>query len=142
MWTSAGPGPSSSSSKQWKSDGRVKIYNSVSARSPLTKSKKKKNREHSNISALTGSVPHKMAAALQSVSALARKLNPCLQTLCNQSSPLSHWFVSDAGKKLYMTRHISPPASDFLAYRTVILGFFNLNIKVRHEIREFLNANL
>ena len=42
MWASAGPGPSSSSPKQWKSDGRVKIYNSVSARSPLTKSKKKK----------------------------------------------------------------------------------------------------
>ena len=37
MWASAGPGPSSSSPKQWKSDGRVKIYNSVSARSPLTK---------------------------------------------------------------------------------------------------------
>ena len=42
MWASAGPGPSSSSPKQWKSDGRVKIYNSVSARSPLTKSKGKK----------------------------------------------------------------------------------------------------
>ena len=42
MWASAGPGPSSSSPKQWKSDGRVKIYNFVSARSPLTKFKKKK----------------------------------------------------------------------------------------------------
>ena len=41
-----------------------------------------------------------------------------------------------------MTRHISPPATDFLEYRTVVLGFFNLNIKARHEIREFLNANL
>ena len=41
MWASVGPGPSSSSPKQCKSDGRVKIYNSVSARSPLTKSKKK-----------------------------------------------------------------------------------------------------
>ena len=33
----------------------------------------------------------------------------------------------------------------FLAYRsnrTVVLGFFKLNIKARHEIREFLNANL
>ena len=53
--------------QQCKSDGRVKIYNFVSARSPLTKSKKEKiNREHSNIksagvSALTGSVPLKMA---------------------------------------------------------------------------------
>ena len=42
MWASEGPGPSSSSRKQCKSDGRVKIYNSVSARLPLTKSKKKK----------------------------------------------------------------------------------------------------
>ena len=40
MWASAGPGPSSSSPKQWKSDGHVKIYNSVRARSSLTKSKK------------------------------------------------------------------------------------------------------
>ena len=39
MW--AGPGPSSSSPKQWKSDGGVQIYNSVSARLPLIKSKKK-----------------------------------------------------------------------------------------------------
>ena len=37
MWASAGQRPSSSSPKQG-----VKIYNSVSARSPLTKSKKKK----------------------------------------------------------------------------------------------------
>ena len=29
----------------------------------------------------------------------------------------------------------------FFAYRTVVLGFFKLNIKARHEIREFLNAN-
>ena len=42
MWSSAGQGLSSSSPKQCKSDGCVKIYNSVSARSPLTKSKKKK----------------------------------------------------------------------------------------------------
>ena len=41
MWASAGPGPSSSSPKQSKLDASVKIYNSVSARSPLTKSKKK-----------------------------------------------------------------------------------------------------
>ena len=41
MWASAGQGLSSSSPKQRKSDGRVKIYNFVSARSPLTKSKRK-----------------------------------------------------------------------------------------------------
>ena len=39
-------------------------------------------------------------------------------------------------KKWYMTRRISPPATNFLQYRTV--GFFNLNMKARHEIREFL----
>ena len=77
IWASAGPGPSSSSSKQCKLDGHVKIYNFASARSPLTKSKKKKYREHSNIkssrvSALTGSVPHNMAEALQKESALIR----------------------------------------------------------------------
>ena len=76
MWASAGPGPSSSSPKQWKSDGRVKIYNSVSARSPLTKSKEN-YRERSNIksarvSALTGSVPRKMAEARQRISAIIR----------------------------------------------------------------------
>ena len=45
-------GPSSSSPKQRKSDGRVKIYNTVSARSPLTvrRTPRKKNyRECSNI---------------------------------------------------------------------------------------------
>ena len=62
-WASAGQGPSSRSLKPCKSDGRVKIYNSVSATSPLTKSKKKKYRERSNIklarvSALTGSLYH------------------------------------------------------------------------------------
>ena len=43
MWASVGPGPMARAgvqvltSKQWKSDGRVKIYNSVSTRLPLTK---------------------------------------------------------------------------------------------------------
>ena len=42
MWASAGQGPGSSSPKQCKLDGGVENYNFVSARSPLTKSKKKK----------------------------------------------------------------------------------------------------
>ena len=50
IWASAGPGQSSSSPyfvspKQWKLDGRFKIYNSVRARSPLMRSKKKINIE-------------------------------------------------------------------------------------------------
>ena len=63
-----------SSPKQWKSDGRVKIYNSVSARSPLKALLAQQYKECSNIksarvSALTGSVPRKMAAGLQKDSA-------------------------------------------------------------------------
>ena len=64
--------------KKCNSDGSIEIYNSISARWPLTKSKKNKNyRECSNIksariNALTGSVPRKMAEALQRVSALNR----------------------------------------------------------------------
>ena len=74
---SAGQGPSSSSPKQWILDGCVTIYNSVSATLPLTNPREKKYREHSNIksksvSALTGSVPPKMAKAQQNVSALIR----------------------------------------------------------------------
>ena len=42
MRASAGPGPISSSPKQWKLDGSVKIYNSLGARSPLTKSTNEK----------------------------------------------------------------------------------------------------
>ena len=42
IWAGAGPGSILSSPKQWKSDGLVKIYNSVSARSPLPNPRKKK----------------------------------------------------------------------------------------------------
>ena len=42
MAESLPPDPTPSAPKQWKSDGSVKIYKSVSARSPLTKSKKEK----------------------------------------------------------------------------------------------------
>ena len=83
-----------------------------------------------------------MAEARQRVSALITNRTHCLPTPCNQSYPLSPRFVSIAWKKRYMTRHISPPATKFLAYRTVVLGFFNLNIKARYKKREFLNKNL
>ena len=49
MWASAGPGPSSSSPKQWKSDSSIKIYSSVRERLPLKKSKKKTNMESTAI---------------------------------------------------------------------------------------------
>ena len=87
MWASAGQGQSSSSPKLWKSDGRVKIYSSVSARSPLTNNNNN-NRERSNIksasvSALTGSMPHKMAEELSS--SRHQELNLCRPTLGYQS---------------------------------------------------------
>ena len=81
MWASAGPGQSSSSPIQWESDGCVKIYNSCQREISTDEIQEKKNyRVHSNIksarvSALTGSVPRKMAEALQSVSALIRNRN-------------------------------------------------------------------
>ena len=43
-------------------------------------------------------------------------------------------------EKQYMTRCISPPATNFFPYRIVVLGSFKLNIKAGHEVREFLNA--
>ena len=80
MWASADTGPSSSSPKQWKSDGRYKISNSFSARSPMTKSKKKNYRKRNNISAcvsaMTGSVPRKMAGMTESFS-YHEESNPC-----------------------------------------------------------------
>ena len=87
MWAYVGQCLRSSSPKQWKSDGSVKIYNSVSERSPLTKSKKKNYRERSNIksahvSALTGSMSRKMAwcyQAFQNSSGIEPKLPNSLQ---------------------------------------------------------------
>ena len=73
IWASAGPGPSSSSPKQWESDGCVKIYNSCQREISTDEIQEEKNyREHSNIksarvSALTGSVPRKMAKVLQEI---------------------------------------------------------------------------
>ena len=52
MWESMGPLPRPKfkfSKKKRKLDDSVKIYNPVSARKLLTKSKKKNYREHSNI---------------------------------------------------------------------------------------------
>ena len=84
MWASTGPGPSSKSPKQRKSDGRVsKIYNSVTdcQREIATDEiqGKKNYRERSNmmmksarVSALTGSVPRNMAEAWQRNSAFIR----------------------------------------------------------------------
>ena len=50
------PGPKFKFSKTVKVDGSVKIYNSVSARSPLTKSKKKRIIENTAIKKARASV--------------------------------------------------------------------------------------
>ena len=71
-----------------------------------------------------------------------QELNPSRPTYCDSPKPLSNRFLSITRRKRYMTRRISPPATNFLAYRSVVLRFFKLNIKARHQIREFLNANL
>ena len=42
----------------------------------------------------------------------------------------------------HLTRPISPPATNFFAYKTVVLGLFKLNVKARHSIQEYLNTNL
>ena len=122
-------------------------FTTLSARDRHWRNPRKKNyRERSNIksarvSALTGSVPRKMAEARQIVqqsSGIEPKLPNSLQLSLTTKTLVS----IDCWKKRYMTRRISPPATDFFAYRTVVLGFFKLNIKARHEIPEFLNANL
>ena len=38
------------------------------------------------------------------------------------------------GKRTVDESRISPPATYFFAYWTVVLGFFQLNIKASHEI--------
>ena len=142
---SAGPGPSSSSPKQWKSGGSVKIYNFVSTRSLLTKSKKKnlsraKQYEKRACQSTDGLTQNGLGTAERFIT--DHKSNPSRPTHCESHSPLSHWFVSIARKNRYMTHRVSPPATDFFGYRTVVLGLFKFNIKARYEIREFLNANL
>ena len=120
-------------------------FTTLSARDRHWRNPRKKNyRERSNIksarvSALTGSVPRKMAEAQQRVSALFRIRTHVARLTATSLKPLNR---INRWKKRYMTRRISPLANDFFAYRTVVLGFFKLNIKARHEIRELLNANL
>ena len=41
-----------------------------------------------------------------------------------------------------MTCCISPPATNFFLYRTVVLRLFKLNIKARHKKTEFLKTCL
>ena len=98
MWASAGPGPSSSSPKQWKSDGHFKIYNCQREIATDEIQEEKNYRERGNIksasvSVLTGSVPRnlKMAEGRQRVSKSSGLepilLNSLLLTLTTKSSP-------------------------------------------------------
>ena len=83
MWASASQGLSSISPKQWKSDGHVKIYNSVSVRLPQTKSKKKNYRERStlqseHVSALTAEELQSVSALIRNPTQIARLTATCL----------------------------------------------------------------
>ena len=87
----------------------------------------------------------KSAMGLQSVSALIGNRTHLAQL---KATHLNHWAIGSfqsTEKKRYMTSltcRISPPATNIFAFRTVVLGLFKLNIEARHEIPEFLNANL
>ena len=54
--------------------------------------------------------------------------NPSRQIHYNSPWPQSHWFVSITRKKRYMTRRISPPATDFFAYKCGVKGNCCVNI--------------
>ena len=84
---------------------------------------------------------HTKWPSVQHSSGIEPKLPYSLLLTFTTNLALSHWFISIAQKKLYITLQISSPATDFL-HRTVVLGFFKMNIKAGQEKREFLNANL
>ena len=146
MSASAGPWPgqSSSSPKDWKSDGHVKIYNSVSARSPLTKSKEKKNREQykkheCQCSDRLSAVKCSRSTRVFQHSGIEPN-PPILLLLTLTTKPLVR--INHLKKKIYDSLYF-PTCNQFcFAYRTVAVRFFKLNIKARHEILELLNANL
>ena len=91
-WASAGLGPNSSSLKQWKSYGPVEIYNYVSARSPLTKFKKKiieraaiKKRECQCTDELTQLSTTQNGRGAAERFSTYQESNPCRPTLWDQS---------------------------------------------------------
>ena len=101
MWASAGPRTSSSSPKQWKSDSHLKIYNFVRKRSQwlLIKSKKKKLRrvqqyKSLRVSALTGSVPRKMAKGCKQFQHPLRNSENWTQVARLTGNCLNHWAMS------------------------------------------------
>ena len=115
----------------WKSDGSVKIYNSVSARLPLTKSKKKKYRAQ-QYKKCVWECTDWLSATQNGLGAAKgfsshQELNPYCLTLCNQSYPLSHGFVSIAGTKQYIC-HLQQIFGVFLSsscQRWSLHGFHN-----------------
>ena len=145
MWASAGPGPSSSSPKQWKTGSLmprrmvVLRFTTLPARDRHWRNPRKKNyKERSNIksahvSALTSSVPRKMAKALQRVSALIRNRT---QVAKLTATHLNHF----AWNKWYMTLRISPPATYFFAYRTVVLWLFKTSSWISRPDTKWQNS--
>ena len=148
MWTRAGPGLSSSSPKQCKSDGLVKIYNSASARSQLTKSKKKKNIESAAIKKALVSV-HRRAwcrakwQRLDRVFQHSSEIKPMtpdclLLTLTSKPSTAAnacHWFVSIAVSQF-------ATCNQFVCIQDCCAWIFQVEYQGQERIPEFLNANL
>ena len=141
LWASAGQGPNSSSPKQCKSDGCVKIDNSVRARLPLRKSNENQSAEIWNhayqcIDWLSARQNGQKAA--EGFSALLES-NLSHLTLCYSPWPLSHEFVlwsSEKKNSICLVVFCNLQLFFLCVYRIVVLWLFKLNIKTRHEIPE------
>ena len=105
---------------------------------------KKNFRERSNIKSVRAShwqaQFHAKWPKRQSVSALLRtRTQVAILTVTHLHQQGSYQLPERNGIWLVVFRHLQ---TNFLAHRTVVLRFFKLNIKARHEIRRFWNANL
>ena len=137
--------PGQSSPKQWKSDGRVKIDNSVSTKSPLTKYKKRNIIESSNIKARVSVHWRAQCHAkwprgsreFQHHAEIEPKSPDSLQ-LTLTSKPGSSQSIETNGIWLVVFRNLQP----IFCKQDCRSGWFKLKIKARHQIPEFLNANL
>ena len=150
MWPSRGPLPDSKCSTTVEVQCYCQELNLVSSRSPLRKSKKKKNIDLESaaaqqqyksacVCALTGSASRKMAEGLQRVAAPSgNRLGTHITRLTATRLNTEPWFRIDLSKKMvYDSLHL---ATLFWACRIVVLGLLKLSI--RHDIPEFLTSTL
>ena len=149
MWASVGPGPSLNSPKQWKSDSNVKnlqLCLSLSARDRHWRNQKNKNIESSNIKACESvycraQCHAKWAIVQQRVSA------PCKNRTQVARLTIDHWAISSYRSPerniiWLVVSHNLEGWNHIFACRIVVLGLLRLYIKTRHDIEEFLTANL